>query len=287
MKKRITKKCIALALLFTLLASALAGCGPDAAEEGSVIKLGVTGAVYEELWKPTVDALAEEGITLELVQFSDFALPNNALNSGDMSAVKDVLSDNTDSLAAALSAFDNDKSTHDYDITVLCDTFVIAMNLFSKHYASPADIPEGGKVAVPNDATNYGRALLLLEDAGLLTLGEYESSTPTTADITASKVELVEVNASMTYQYVDDSEIAAAVVNGNYAASNGVDPSTAIYYEEVDLSDKSFVCVVAVKTADADNETYKKVAETFCSDATKQLFDEKYKGFFIPAWDAE
>ena len=91
----------------------------------------------------------------------------------------------------------------------------------------------------------------------------------------------------MTYQYVDDSEIAAAVVNGNYAASYGVDPSTAIYYEEVDLSDKSFVCVVAVKTADADNETYKKVAETFCSDATKQLFDEKYKGFFIPAWDAE
>ena len=56
----------------------------------------------------------------------------------------------------------------------------------------------------------------------------------------------------------------------------------AIYYEEVDLSDKSFVCVVAVKTADADNETYKKVAETFCSDATKQLFDEKYKGFFYP-----
>lgn len=67
--------------MFTLLVSALAGCGPDAAEEGSVIKLGVTGAVYEELWKPTVDALAEEGITLELVQFSDFALPNNALNS--------------------------------------------------------------------------------------------------------------------------------------------------------------------------------------------------------------
>ena len=277
MKKRITKKCIALALLFTLLASALAGCGPDAAEESSVIRLGVTGAVYEELWKPTVDTLAEEGITLELVQFSDFALPNNALNSGDiqMNAFQHH------------AYFDNDKSTHDYDITVLCDTFVIAMNLFSKHYASPADIPEGGKVAVPNDETNYGRALLLLEDAGLLTLGEYEGSTPTTADITASKIELVEVNASMTYQYVDDSEIAAAVVNGNYAASYGVDPSTAIYYEEVDLSDKSFVCVVAVKTADADNETYKKVAETFCSDATKQLFDEKYKGFFIPAWDAE
>ncbi len=261
--------------LFALLAALLTGCA-DKPEEGRVVKLGVTGAVYEELWRPTVEALAAEGITLELVQFSDFALPNNALNSGDiqMNAFQHH------------AYFDNDKSTNGYDISVLCDTFVITMNLFSKHYDSPADIPEGGKVAVPNDATNYGRALLLLQDAGLLTLGNY-TGTPTTADITSSKVSLVEVNAGMTYQYVDDEEIAAAVVNGNYAASYGVDPNTAICYEDVDLTDKSFVCVIAVKSADADDEVYRKVAETFCSDATKQLFDEKYKGFFVPAWDAE
>ena len=271
MKKLI--KFTALALVATLLFTALTGCSKSSKD--TVVKLGVTGAVYEDLWKPTIEKLAEEGITVELVQFSDFSLPNNALNGGDiqMNAFQHH------------AYFDNDKNTNGYDISILTDTFVIAMNIFSNNYTSVGDIPEGGKIAVPNDATNYGRALILLRDAGLLTLGEYEG-TPSTTDIISSKVELVEVNASMTYQYVDDSEIAAAVVNGNYAASYGVDPNTAIFYENIDLSNKSFVCVIAVKSSDIDNEVYKKVAETFCSADTEKFFEDNYKGFFIPAWNA-
>lgn len=271
MKKSI--KFAALAAAVTLLFTVFTGCSK---KENKVVKLGVTGAVYEDLWKPTIEKLAGEGITVELVQFSDFSLPNNALNGGDiqMNAFQHH------------AYFENDKNTNGYDISILSDTFVIAMNIFSKNYTKVEDIPEGGKVAVPNDATNYGRALILLRDAGLLTLGEYEGSTPSTADITSSKVELVEVNASMTYQYVDDSEIAAAVVNGNYAASYGVDPNTAIFYENVDLSNKSFVCVIAVKSSDIDNEVYKKVAKAFCSEDTEKFFEENYKGFFVPAWNA-
>ena len=272
MKKTI--RFTALAVVITLLFAVLTGCSKS---ESSVVKLGVTGAVYEDLWKPTIEKLAEEGITVELVQFSDFSLPNNALNGGDiqMNAFQHH------------AYFENDKNTNGYDISILTDTFVIAMNIFSKNYSKVEDIPEGSKIAVPNDATNYGRALILLRHAGLLTLGEYEGGAPTSADITGSKVELVEVNASMTYQYADDSEVAAAVVNGNYAASYGVDPNTAIFYENVDLSDKSFVCVIAVKSEDIDNETYKKVVEAFCSDDTKKYFEENYKGFFIPAWNAQ
>lgn len=266
------KKIIRLAALAvaSTLALALTGC----AAKKETVKLGVTGAVYEDLWAPTIEKLAEEGIEVELVQFSDFSLPNNALNSGDiqMNAFQHH------------AYFENDKSTNGYDISILSDTFVIAMNIFSKNYNNINDIPEGSKVAVPNDATNYGRALILLRDAGLLTLGDYEGSTPATKDITSSMVELVEVNAAMTYQYVDDSEIAAAVVNGNYAASYGVDPNSAIFYENVDLNNKSFVCVIAVKSSDINNPTYKKVAEAFCSADTEKFFDENYKGFFIPAW---
>ena len=270
MKKLI--KFAALAAVSVLLL-AFTGCSK---KENEVVKLGVTGAVYEDLWAPTIEKLAQDGITVELVQFSDFSLPNNALNSGDiqMNAFQHH------------AYFENDKSTNGYDISILGDTFVIAMNIFSKNYSKVEDIPEGGKIAVPNDATNYGRALILLNDAGLLTLGDYEGSTPTTSDIVSSKVELVEVNAAMTYQYVDDSEIAAAVVNGNYAASYGVDPNSAIFYENVDLSNKSFVCVIAVKSSDINNETYKKVAEAFCSADTEKFFDDNYKGFFVPAWNA-
>lgn len=273
MKK--SAKIISLLLTVSLLLIGLVGCGNKTDSENTVVKLGVTGAVYEELWAPTIEKLAEEGITVELVQFSSFSLPNNALDSGDiqMNAFQHH------------AYFENDKNTNGYDISILTDTFTIAMNLFSSQYAKPEDIPEGGKVVVPNDATNYGRALLLLRDAGLLTLKEGVSSTPTTTDIETSKVELVEVEAAMTYQYVNDSEIAAAVVNGNYAASYKVDPTTAIYYENLDPSDNNFVCVIAVRTEDLDNETYKKVADAFCSDDTAKFFEENYKGFFVPAWN--
>lgn len=272
--KNITKL-ISLLLTLCFLLTAFAGCGGKDDKKTEVVKLGVTGAVYEELWAPTIKKLADEGITLELVQFSDFALPNNALDSGDiqMNAFQHH------------AYFENDKGTNGYEISILTDTFTIAMNLFSSMYSKPEEIPEGGKVAVPNDATNYGRALLLLRDAGLLTLKEGAGPTPTTTDIETSRVELVEVNASMTYQYVNDSEIAAAVVNGNYAASYKVDPASAIYYENLDPEDNSFVCVIAVRTKDLENETYKKVAEAFCSDDTAQFFEENYKGFFVPAWN--
>lgn len=281
------KRIITITLLASLLLAVLTGCGNSetagtqtqtasgAATERQTVKLGVTGAVYEDLWAPTIEKLAKEGIDLELVQFSDFALPNNALDTGDiqMNAFQHH------------AYFENDKSTNGYDISILGDTFVIAMNIFSGQYKDVSEIPEGATVAVPNDATNYGRALLLLQDAGLLTLKEGSGKTPTTKDIESKKVELLEVNAAMTYEYVNDDEVAAAVVNGNYAASYGVDPNTAIFYEDVDLSDNSFTCVIAVKSEDVNNETYKKVADAFCSEDTKKLFDEKYKGFFVPAWE--
>lgn len=274
MKKINLRKLAALALAAVLSLTTLTGCSGKS-DEKTTVKLGVTGAVYEELWKPAIETLAKDGITLELVQFSSFALPNSALNSGDiqMNAFQHH------------AYFDNDKGTNGYDISVLSDTFVVAMNIFSKNYSKVEDIPEGSKIAVPNDATNYGRALLLLRDAGLLTLKDSCGDTPKTSDIVSQKVELVELEASMTYQYIGDKEIAAAVVNGNYAASFGVDPKSAIFHENVDLNNKSFVCVIAVRSSDINNEVYKKVAKAFCSDETKKYFEDNFKGFFIPAWN--
>lgn len=241
------------------------------------VTIGVTGAFYDDLWKPAIEALAAEGIEVELVQFSDFALPNNALNGGDINM----------NAFQHHAYFDNDVATNGYDLQVLADTFVITMNLYSQKYESidalTAAAAEGAKltVAVPNDATNYGRALLLLEDAGLLTLGEYEG-TPNEENITASQVELVLVNAAMTYQYLAD--VDAAVINGNYAASYGVDPASAIYYETIDLSDNQFTCLIAVRAADAENPTYQRIAEVFCSEITQEVMDTTFKGFFQSAW---
>lgn len=263
-----------LLVIFLLPAYALADSG-----ETTTVRIGVTGAFYEDLWQGAIDTLAQEGINVELVQFSDFSLPNNALNSGDIEL----------NAFQHHAYFNNDTVTNGYDLAVLSDTFVITMNLYSQKYSTIDELiaaAESGKptIAVPNDATNYGRALLVLRDAGLVELGEYEG-TPLEENIVSSKVELYAVNASMTYQYLSD--VDAAIINGNYAASYGVDPASAIYYETIDLSDDKFTCVIACRAADVDNETYKRVAEVFCSDVTTQIVDEKFNGFFELVWEAE
>ena len=131
MKNILHTRRAAFLLLFALLAALLTGCA-DKPEEGRVVKLGVTGAVYEELWRPTVEALAAEGITLELVQFSDFALPNNALNSGDID----------------LNAFQHkaylakDCSANGYDLTVIGDTLIAPLCIYSEKYDSIDAIKE-------------------------------------------------------------------------------------------------------------------------------------------------
>ena len=246
------------------------------------IKLGVTGAFYEDLWQPAIDQLKQEGINVELVQFSDFSLPNNALNGGEIQI----------NAFQHHAYFNNDTSNNGYDLKVLADTFVITMNLYSSKYetveALQADVASGKKltIVVPNDATNQGRALLVLRDAGLIDLNDDYEGAPNTENVVqkeGANLELVAVNAAQTYQYLGDSD--AAIINGNYAASYGVDPASAIFAEKVDLSDERFVCLIAVRAQDADNPTYKRIAEVFCSDVTTQAVKELFDGFFYLTWE--
>lgn len=266
------KKLIALSLVLLLcLAPALS------LAEKTTVTIGVTGAFYEDLWKPAIDALAKEDIIVQLEQFSDFALPNNALNDGALSM----------NAFQHHAYFNNDTTTNGYDLAVLADTFVLTLNLYSAKYdtiealAAAADQGKKLTVVVPNDATNYGRALILLESAGLLTLSAYEG-TPNLENIVSQKVALEPVNAAMTYQFL--TEVDAAVINGNYAASYGVDPESAIFYEAIDLTNQAFICVIAVRAQDIDNPVYKRVAEVFCSDVTREVTETAFKGFFYLAW---
>lgn len=274
MKKSVVTKIVSLLAALLLLTLPTLSLADDE------IVIGVTGGFYEDLWQPAIDALKAEGINVILQQFSDFSLPNNALNGGEIQL----------NAFQHHAYFNNDTSNNGYDLTIIADTFIITMNLFSSQYDSlealTADADAGKEltVIVPNDATNYGRALILLRDAGLLELSEYEG-TPNVENIVSQKVKLTEVNASMTYQYLDDGSVAASVINGNYAASYGVDPATAIYRENVDLNNESFICVIAVRTQDKDNETYQRIADVFRSDVTTQVVREKFDGFFYLTWE--
>ena len=268
------KKVLALGLAAALTVATFTGCGDKKeSKEDDVIKIGLTGTIYEEIWNPIKDKLADEGIKIELVQFSDFSLPNNALAAGDIDL----------NAFQHHAYFNNDTSTNGYDLTPIGDTFVIAMNLYSDKVDSVDEIKDGDKVAIPNDASNGGRALKLLESAGLLEIKEDAGKNPEVADIEKYNVEieLVEMEAANICTALPD--VTAAVINGNYALDFGIDPQEDAIYKETEYDD-SYFCLIAARTDEKDKEEYKKIVEAFQSEDTEKIFEDVFKGFFVPVW---
>lgn len=302
------KSFIALALTATLALGALTGCGNTTAKEitgstdaaaetakasetagseaaGSetavsgetrVVKLGLTGVIYEDIWNPIKEKLAGEGIDLQYVQFSDFSLPNAALDAGeiDINAFQHH------------AYFNNDTEKNGYDLTAIGDTFIIAMNIYSDQIQSIDELKDGDTVAIPDDASNGGRALKVLESAGIIEIDPDAGANPTVSDITNYKVQvdITELGASTIPSVIPDFTIA--VVNGNYALDYGIDPSTAIF-KESEYDDDSYFCLIAVKSGNADDPVYQEIVKLFQSEETKQIFEDKFGGYFVPAWEAK
>ena len=253
-------------------AAADASAGSEYA--GRTVKIGLTGTIYEKIWEPIIEDFAQEGVTIELVQFGDFSLPNEALNAGeiDLNAFQHH------------AYFNSDVESNGYDITPIGDTFVIAMNLYSDKIKSLAELKDGDTIAIPNDASNGGRAIKLLESAGIVTLKADAGSNPSVTDIESKTpdIEIKEVNAADISALLPD--VTAAVINGNYALDYGINPETAIY-EETEYDDDSYFCLIAARSGEADDGLYKEIVERFQSEATKQIFEEEFDGYFVSAWD--
>lgn len=244
--------------------------------EARVVKLGLTGVIYEDIWNPIKEKLAGEGIDLQYVQFSDFSLPNAALDAGeiDINAFQHH------------AYFNNDTEKNGYDLTAIGDTFIIAMNIYSDQIQSIDELKDGDTVAIPDDASNGGRALKVLESAGIIEIDPNAGANPTVSDITNYKVQvdITELGASTIPSVIPDFTIA--VVNGNYALDYGIDPSTAIF-KESEYDDDSYFCLIAVKSGNADDPVYQEIVKLFQSEETKQIFEDKFGGYFVPAWEAK
>lgn len=250
----------------------------EASKDGEtrVVKLGLTGVIYEDIWNPIKEKLAGEGIDLQYVQFSDFSLPNAALDAGeiDINAFQHH------------AYFNNDTEKNGYDLTAIGDTFIIAMNIYSDQIQSIDELKDGDTVAIPDDASNGGRALKVLESAGIIEIDPNAGANPTVSDITNYKVQvdITELGASTIPSVIPDFTIA--VVNGNYALDYGIDPSTAIF-KESEYDDDSYFCLIAVKSENADDPVYQEIVKLFQSEETKQIFEDKFGGYFVPAWEAK
>lgn len=269
------KKALAIGGVVAASAVTFAGCGSGGDKGDEVtVKLGVVGAVYEDLWKPAQDKLKDEGINLEIVQFSDYVTPNNALNNGDidLNAFQHEIYLNTE------------VQQYNYAIEPAGYTFIIPLNLYSNKVKSVDEIKDGDTIAIPDDLTNGGRALKVLAAAGLIELKSDASFSPTLDDIAKynKQITIKELKANTIPSTLDD--VTAGIINGNYALDFGLKTDDAIF-KDTSVNEEKYWNLVAARTSDLQDESKKeiftKVIKAFQSEETEKVFNEQFSGYFI------
>lgn len=276
-----------ISLLALTLALGLTACGSSSSNEGTtaegektVVKVGVVGE-YNAQWDTVNELLADDGIEVELVKFTDYAAPNRALNDGEI-----------DLNAFQHKAFlANDIQQYGYEIEAIGDTIIAPLSIYNNKdkISSIEDIKDGDIIAIPSDLTNGGRALKLLEKAGLIECDPAKGFVPTKADITKYNVqiEILEAESATLANLLPDC--AAALINGGNAYTAGLNPNEdSIFTEDVDPETNEatpdLINVIVARTADKDNEVYQKIVEAYHTEEVRQTIEEAYQGAFICAW---
>ncbi len=234
----------------SLLASAalLLALSPASAEK---IKVGVTPGPHAQILEVVKPIAAKKGLEIEILEFSDYVVPNEALSSGELQ----------------INSFqnqpflDNQKKDRGYKIEPVALTVNFPLGIYSKKHKSWDQIPNGGKIAIQNDPTNGGRSLLLLQDNGVIKLKAGTGFKPTVLDIVENpkKLQFIEVEAAQTPRALDD--VDAAAVNTNYAVPAGLDPAKDALLKEDPKG--PYVNLLAVREADKDKPWVKAFVESY------------------------
>lgn len=230
-----------------------AGSGSEGSSEDEVVKIGVVGK-GDEQWPAFVDAAAEEGITVELVDFGSYEQPNPALTEGEIDL-------NQFQHIVYLAEYNNASGS---DLTPVGSTAIYPLGLYSQKYDDVDSIPKGETVAVPDDASNQARALNVLQQAGLVELKSGGTPYSDLADVDAdkSKVKVTALEAALIPTSLPD--VAAAIINNDFVQDAGLTFDDAIAQDDPeDASALPYVNIFAARAEDADNETYLKLVEIF------------------------
>jgi D-methionine transport system substrate-binding protein len=268
-------KKLLLSIIIITLAIIGAGCAEEKTSEGkesTTVKLGVSGT-DTRIWDFVAKKAEKEGINIEIVSFSDYVAPNTALAEGEI----DVNAFQT------VAYFDVFIKEHNLDLVPIATTVLAPMGIYSEKYKDVKDIPDGAKIALPNDASNQGRALLLLQEAGLI---ELPKDFDPNGDLTQIKenpknIEFVPVVPAQTPRALPD--VAASVINNGIAGDAGLSPlEDAIFVESETAT--PYLNIIAVQAKDKDNKTYKRIAELYQSEDTAEFIEKEYKGNMIPTF---
>lgn len=281
MRKGKLKKALALALTGAVIIGAFAGCGAkkDSSsdtkkEETKKIVIGASPSPHADILKVAKKELKKEGYELEIKEYSDYVQPNTALESGDLDA-------NYFQHKPYLDDFNKKKKTHLVSAGMI---HYEPFGIFPGKTKTLKDLKKGATVAVPNDTTNEARALLLLQDQGLIKLKDGAGLTATKKDIVENKKDLAikEIEAAQIPRSLKDVDIA--VVNGNYALQAGLKVNKdALATEDADsVGAKTYGNIVAVKKGNEKLVATKALIKALKSDTVKKYINDKYDGAVVP-----
>ena len=243
-----------------------------AAHADDTIKVGVTGGPHAQVMEVVKQVAAKNGLNIKIVEFADYVQPNAALASGDLDA-------NSYQHDPYLQAQVKDRG---YKIIRVADTVTFPMGIYSKKIKSLADLKTGARIAVPNDPTNGGRALLLLQKQGILKLRANVGLKATPLDIVENpkKLKIVELDAAQIPRSLDD--VDAAAINTNFAMEAGLKPKQ----DAIAIEDPNgpYVNILAIREADKNKPWVAKLIAAYHSPEVKQYIEAKYGGAVVAAW---
>lgn len=264
-----------LAVVSALIgALALAGCG-EKEKDPNHIRVGVISGSEQQVAEVAKQVAKDKyGLDVELVTFNDFVMPNESLSRGDID----------------LNAFqhkpylDQQIKDRNFKITAVGNTFIYPIAGYSKKITDLTDLPDGAQVAIPNDPTNLGRSLLLLEKVGLIKLKDGVGLLPTSLDIIENpkNLKLVELEAPQLPRSLDDQKIYLAVINTTYASQVNLTPAKdGIFVED---KDSPYVNIIVAREDNKDSENVKKFIQAYQTDEVDSAANKIFNGGAVKGW---
>lgn len=279
------KKSLFVIIVVSLLTLALvlAGCSKPAPApsgdankpaEKKTVKIGATAIPHAEILEFVKPKLAEKGIDLEIVVFNDYVQPNLATDKGDIDA-------NYFQHIPYLETFNAD---HKLTLVTIAKVHIEPMGIYSKKAKAVTEFAEGGTIAIPNDPSNGGRALSVLEAAGLIKLKEGAGIKGTVQDVVENpkKFEILTVDAAQLPRVLDDPKVTGAVINTNYALEAKLNPTKDALY--IEGKDSPYSNILVTKADRAEDPVLKQVAAELNTEDVKKFILDKYQGAVVPAF---
>ena len=264
-----------LIAVLVLALAVLSACGKNDVKSNAdgekTVKVGVSSG-DTRIWDYIVGIAKDEGLNIELVKFNDYIQPNLALAEGEIDA----------NSFQTISYFDEFIQKQKLDLEAIGSTVIAPMALYSKKYDKLEDLPEGATIALPNEGTNFGRALLLLQEAGLITLVEdFDGNGALNKIATNPKnLKFEAVAAGNTPRFLDD--VDASVINNNFAMEAGLKLDESLFHESATA--KPYINIIAVKKGNADRPELQQLVELYQSEKVEKFINDTFKGSSIPAY---